>query len=130
MQLLSFILQKSRVALVGPNGRGKSTLVKLALGELHEESGSILRHPQARIGVFAQNIVEQLIVDKADCSALEYMTTLYPEGKHQKIPARFLTAFKLALNARKTVRSSCEVESGALVQLKSKSFGSTWAPLA
>lgn len=74
------MLQGARVALVGANGQGKSTLVRLILGELSPESGDVRRHPQAKIGVFAQNNVERLVIVRAGTSALAYMKELNPEG--------------------------------------------------
>ena len=40
----------SRVGLVGRNGEGKSTLVKLIIGELKPIKGSIERHSRVKIG--------------------------------------------------------------------------------
>ncbi len=42
------------VGLVGRNGTGKSTLIKIILGELHPEGGSTSVPRQARIGTVAQ----------------------------------------------------------------------------
>lgn len=39
-----------RVGLVGKNGEGKSTLVKLLIGQLKPTKGVIERHPRLRIG--------------------------------------------------------------------------------
>jgi ATP-binding cassette subfamily F protein 3 len=43
-----------RVALVGANGEGKSTIVKLIVGEFEPVEGKIERHPRLRIGYFSQ----------------------------------------------------------------------------
>jgi ATP-binding cassette subfamily F protein 3 len=72
--------QGSRIALVGANGQGKSTLVKLMLGELDPVSGSVRRHPQAKFGVFAQDNVERLVIGKGASSALAHMKELHPDG--------------------------------------------------
>ena len=39
-----------RVGLVGKNGEGKSTLVKLLIGQLKPTKGVIETHPRLRIG--------------------------------------------------------------------------------
>jgi ATP-binding cassette subfamily F protein 3 len=39
-----------RVALVGKNGEGKSTLVKLLIGELNASKGVVERHPRLKLG--------------------------------------------------------------------------------
>ncbi|BGP31559.1 hypothetical protein JCM10296v2_003331 [Rhodotorula toruloides] len=52
--------QGGRIAFVGANGNGKSTLAKLIVGELVPSKGKIVRHPQVRIGYFSQHSVENL----------------------------------------------------------------------
>ncbi|GAA6058948.1 hypothetical protein JCM10212_002900 [Sporobolomyces blumeae] len=52
--------QGGRIAFVGANGNGKSTLAKLILGELAPTRGKIARHPLLRIGYFGQHSVENL----------------------------------------------------------------------
>jgi ATPase subunit of ABC transporter with duplicated ATPase domains len=36
----------SRIAIVGPNGVGKSTLIKLLMGELEPQEGTVIRNPK------------------------------------------------------------------------------------
>ncbi|MBS9405146.1 ATP-binding cassette domain-containing protein [Halomonas sp. TRM85114] len=51
------VLEKGeRLALVGRNGTGKSTLLKLVDGEIQADSGSIWRAPGLKIGVLAQDL--------------------------------------------------------------------------
>ena len=58
---LSFELHPGeRLAVVGPNGRGKSTLLRVLAGELEPEEGSVWRHPDAAFGVFGQTNVDRL----------------------------------------------------------------------
>ncbi|MCS6778325.1 MAG: ATP-binding cassette domain-containing protein [Geminicoccaceae bacterium] len=45
----------TRMALVGRNGSGKSSLLKLVTGELHPDAGSIRLQAGARIGTVAQD---------------------------------------------------------------------------
>ncbi|KAG9093035.1 hypothetical protein FRC06_011704, partial [Ceratobasidium sp. 370] len=49
-----------RVGLVGKNGEGKSTLVKLLIGQLKSTKGVVERHPRLRIGYYSQHSVEEL----------------------------------------------------------------------
>lgn len=60
----------SRIALVGPNGVGKSTLLKLMTGQLAPTGGRISRHTHLKIGVYSQHSADQLDLTK---SALEFV---------------------------------------------------------
>merc|ERR1719321_1557650 len=50
----------SRVAVVGANGAGKSTAIKLLIGELKPETGSIWRQPNMRLAYVAQHAFHHL----------------------------------------------------------------------
>jgi ATP-binding cassette subfamily F protein 3 len=56
-----------RVALVGPNGCGKTTLLRLILGEVAASAGTVAVGPSVRIGYMPQ---QQEVLDPAE-SALE-----------------------------------------------------------
>jgi ATP-binding cassette subfamily F protein 3 len=49
-----------RIALLGANGNGKSTLAKLITGRLAAMEGSLRRPPKLRVGYFAQHQSEEL----------------------------------------------------------------------
>lgn len=70
----------SRIAFLGPNGCGKSTLISLMAGTLQPTSGEIHRHHRMRIGYFAQHHVDGLDLS---VSALQYMTKLFPGTREQ-----------------------------------------------
>ena len=83
-------LQGEKLALVGANGQGKSTLVKLMLGELRPKSGSAVQHPQARIGTFAQSNVEDLVQHRGHLTSLKHLKALFPDGeilRHESRPS-------------------------------------------
>ncbi|EFA76464.1 ABC transporter-related protein [Heterostelium album PN500] len=65
----------SRVALVGANGVGKTTLLRLLCGELNETSGLVVRHGKLRFARFSQHFVDQLDLSK---SPLDNFLTTYP----------------------------------------------------
>src|SRR5579871_1573259 len=50
-----------RIALLGANGNGKSTLAKLLANRLDTQSGEIRRGPKLRVGYFAQHQTEELV---------------------------------------------------------------------
>lgn len=49
------ITPKSRIGLLGPNGCGKSTLIKILLGQEKPDSGSIFRADSLKVSYFEQN---------------------------------------------------------------------------
>ena len=52
----SFTLSENeRIGLIGGNGEGKTTLIRLIVGELEAENGKIIRKNGVRIGYLAQN---------------------------------------------------------------------------
>ncbi len=55
-----FIGRKDRIAIIGPNGRGKSTLLKLIQGELDPLDGEIKKHSLLKAGYFGQTNKPQL----------------------------------------------------------------------
>ena len=56
LEKVTFSLNEGdRVGLIGGNGEGKTTLIRLILGELEIESGSLFRKNGIRIGYLAQN---------------------------------------------------------------------------
>lgn len=64
----------SRVAIVGPNGVGKSTFLKLLQGELSPLSGEVRKNHRLRIGSYSQHSADQLTMD---VSPVEYLQTKY-----------------------------------------------------
>ncbi len=56
--------QDDRIALLGKNGQGKSTLAKLLSSRLAPMSGKFTTSSKLRIGFFAQHQVDELYVDE------------------------------------------------------------------
>ena len=52
---------EDRIALLGANGNGKSTLAKLLAGRMEPLAGKIHRSPRLRVGYFAQHQAEELL---------------------------------------------------------------------
>ncbi|KAJ5067754.1 atp-binding cassette sub-family f member 3 [Anaeramoeba ignava] len=65
----------SRIAIVGPNGLGKSTLLKLIDGTLEPISGSIFRNPKVKVFRFAQHFVDQMDMKQ---TPVEYLHEMFP----------------------------------------------------
>uniref|UniRef100_A0A1A9W6A7 ATP-binding cassette sub-family F member 1 n=1 Tax=Glossina brevipalpis TaxID=37001 RepID=A0A1A9W6A7_9MUSC len=78
----------SRVAIVGPNGVGKSTFLKLLLAELEPQKGEVRKNHRLRIGRFDQHSGEHLTAEE---SAAEYLQRLFnlPHEKARKALGSF-----------------------------------------
>ncbi|RZB42699.1 ABC transporter F family member 3 isoform B [Glycine soja] len=74
----------SRIAMVGPNGIGKSTILKLIAGDLQPSSGTVFRSAKVRIAVFSQHHVDGLDLSS---NPLLYMMRCYPGVPEQKLRA-------------------------------------------
>lgn len=69
----------SRIAIVGKNGTGKSTLLKLCSGELKPDKGEVHFNPKLRIGVYSQHSVDHL-----DESPVEYLLSKFSNLKYEQ----------------------------------------------
>jgi ATP-binding cassette subfamily F protein 3 len=70
-----------RVALLGANGNGKSTLAKLLAGRLKPLSGTLRKSGKLRVGYFAQHQTDELDVN---ATPLQIMERLAPQTIEQK----------------------------------------------
>jgi ATP-binding cassette subfamily F protein 1 len=75
----------SRIALVGRNGVGKSTLLKLICGELPPTAGEVIINPKLRIGRFNQHFVDQLDMD---ATPVAYLRARYPQAEEAEVRRR------------------------------------------
>ncbi|BBD79991.1 ABC-F family ATP-binding cassette domain-containing protein [Aerosticca soli] len=69
-----------RIGLLGPNGEGKSTLVKTLIGELPTLAGERKVHKDVRFGYFAQHTVESL---RAGATPFEHLQEKAPDAPAQ-----------------------------------------------
>ena len=66
-----------RIALLGANGNGKSTLAKLLAERLEPLSGEVRRGPKLRVGYFAQHQTDELIASE---TPIDHMTRALPRA--------------------------------------------------
>ncbi|MFV0409198.1 MAG: ABC-F family ATP-binding cassette domain-containing protein [Paracoccus sp. (in: a-proteobacteria)] len=77
--------QDDRIALLGRNGQGKSTLSKLLAEKLTPMAGQITRSGKLRVGYFAQHQVDELVLDD---TPLNHIRRLRPNEAPAKLRAR------------------------------------------
>ncbi|MCS6920886.1 MAG: ABC-F family ATP-binding cassette domain-containing protein [Elioraea sp.] len=87
-----------RIALLGRNGNGKSTLAKLLAGRLEPLSGSVFRTPRLSVGFFAQHQEEELI---GTDTAIDHMARALPRASPAELHAQ-LARFGLAADRAET----------------------------
>ena len=91
--------QDDRIALLGANGQGKSTLAKLISGRLQTKSGQMHTSNKLRIGYFAQHQVDELYLDE---TPIQHLMRERPTETPARIRAR-LAAGGLGPEAHETV---------------------------
>ncbi len=76
------INKHDRIGVIGKNGRGKSTLLRLMQGELQPLKGTIKRHPMCATGYFGQTNIERLDNKK---TIEKELASVRPDLKYQEI---------------------------------------------
>ncbi|MCC6776356.1 MAG: ABC-F family ATP-binding cassette domain-containing protein [Hyphomicrobiales bacterium] len=74
-----------RIALLGANGNGKSTLVKLLSGRLAPMAGEVTRAQRLEIGYFAQHQLDEL---DESAGAYAHLRKLMPDAAESQVRAR------------------------------------------
>jgi len=80
----------SRIAILGNNGTGKSTLLHLITGVLQPTRGTVSKHVNLKLAKYSQHSADQLPYGK---SPVEYMESLYKE----KYPEKDIMAWRQQL---------------------------------
>ncbi|HEX4110958.1 MAG TPA: ABC-F family ATP-binding cassette domain-containing protein [Stellaceae bacterium] len=74
-----------RIALLGANGNGKSTLAKLLAGRLALQAGRQHRSPKLKIGFFAQHQIEDMVPED---TPFDHLARLIPKAPPIDVRAR------------------------------------------
>ena len=88
--------QDDRIALLGANGQGKSTMAKLIAGRLTPMSGARKASGKLRIGYFAQHQADELVADDTPVDHIRRMRPDTPESKLRALLAAGGTGADLA----------------------------------
>jgi len=68
--------KKDRIAVIGKNGKGKTTLLNLLAGEMSPTSGDVKLHPNTKIAYFGQTNINRLRPEK---TALQEVMDAHPD---------------------------------------------------
>ncbi len=71
-----------RIALLGANGNGKSTLAKLLADRLMPLSGEMRRGPRLKVGYFAQHQTDELVATE---NPVDHMTRALPRATQTQV---------------------------------------------
>src|SRR5262249_7399660 len=74
-----------RVALIGANGNGKTTLARLLAGRLAPLAGEITRSPKLACGFFAQHQIEEM---RPEASAYDHLAELMRDALPEAVRTR------------------------------------------
>lgn len=74
----------SRVAIIGANGAGKSTMIKLLTGENIPQSGKVEKHPNLRIGYIKQHALEHVEMH-LEKTPNQYLQWRYANGDDREV---------------------------------------------
>src|SRR5882724_3437479 len=107
----------SRIAILGNNGTGKSTLLNLITGSLQPCEGTVSKHASLKLAKYSQHSADQLPYDKCP---IEYFQSTY----HDKFPDKdimvrvwllgglrvgWLSRFEASFGEHNWVGSDCRV---------------------
>ena len=70
-----------RIALLGANGNGKSTFVKLLAGRLAPQEGKLVKSSKLAVGYFAQDQAEELDLEATPLALLQRLLPMATEQK-------------------------------------------------
>ena len=100
-----------RIALLGANGNGKSTLAKLLSGRLKPESGTMTLSPHLKVAFFAQHQMDDLFPEE---NPIEHVRRLMPKQPEAKIRA---AVARMGLSTEKMMTKAKELSGGEKARL-------------
>jgi ATP-binding cassette subfamily F protein 3 len=77
--------KKDRIAVIGKNGKGKTTLLNLLAGELQPLTGEVNHHSQLRLAYFGQTNIQRLSPEKTVEEEILDVQPTYNRGAARKV---------------------------------------------
>lgn len=105
------IVDNDRIALLGANGNGKSTLAKVISGRLPLLSGTRRVSSKLKIGYFAQHQAEELPLEQ---TAAEFMSSLLPDKSETQVRVHLA---RFGLNQEKALTVIAKLSGGEKARL-------------
>ena len=102
---------EDRVALLGANGNGKSTLAKLLAGRMEPIAGTVQRSGKLRVGYFAQHQAEELVSGE---SAVDHMARAMPRALPPAVRAQLA---RFGLDADRADTPTAQLSGGERARL-------------
>ncbi|ABX61777.1 ABC transporter ATP-binding protein [Brucella canis] len=100
-----------RIALLGSNGNGKSTLAKLIAGRLAPEKGTLTISPNLKVAFFAQHQLDDLVPED---NAIEHVRKLMPAEPEARVRARVA---QMGLSTEKMLTPAKDLSGGEKARL-------------
>ncbi|WP_440682646.1 ribosomal protection-like ABC-F family protein [Cysteiniphilum halobium] len=97
--LNTMILPEMRIGLLGKNGAGKSTFVKGLVGDLPLSQGEFKKHPDLKIGYFAQHSLDALDFNASALTHMKRLDAKVTDEQARKFLGRFNFSNEMALSA-------------------------------
>ncbi|KAL6664078.1 hypothetical protein CA7LBN_004533 [Candidozyma auris] len=108
--------QRARIALIGANGTGKSTLIKLLTGKILPSVGHIERPGNATIGTFDQFNAEVFLAEySSEATPLSVFMEKYPNGKESHYRGHM---GKFGLRGSTAIKPLATLSGGEMARLK------------
>jgi len=105
------IVDNDRIALLGANGNGKSTLAKVVSGRLPLQGGTMRYSGKLKVGYFAQHQAEELPLEQTAC---EFMSSLLPDKTEAQVRAHLA---RFGLNREKALTMIAKLSGGEKARL-------------
>ncbi|QRG40603.1 hypothetical protein FDK38_005082 [Candidozyma auris] len=110
------IAQRARIALIGANGTGKSTLIKLLTGKILPSVGHIDRPGNPTIGTFDQFNAEVFLAEySSEATPLSVFMKKYPNGKESHYRGHM---GKFGLRGSTAIKPLATLSGGEMARLK------------